>query len=93
MLASAYLIAAMLNTVYAVFDVNVWAAPANTILLLILWYVSKREHKKSQRGIDHAASAAASAAKAALDTARISKELGSIIRTHDLPLKAESRNG
>lgn len=73
----------------------VWATPVNTALLLAMATLGYAMNKRGKRveekvhdihtDVGHAATAAASAAEAAAAAARITKELGGIVRHVDPP--------
>lgn len=76
---------------------DLWAPAANTLLLIILAYTSKRERKVISEKVDsvhesvsHGAAAAASAATAAEASARIVKEIGGAMRSVNVPPAEES---
>lgn len=73
------------NMAIAVID-PVWAAPANTLLLVLLAILGRslsRTATDTHHAATNAASASASAAEAAAAAARITKELGGIARSVD----------
>lgn len=62
------------------------AVPVNTALLVLLALISRHNGRKldrNQQTTVHAANAAASAAETAADAARITKEIGGMMRTVD----------
>jgi hypothetical protein len=73
-------------------DLSALAAPINTGLLIVLWWLqTKRSRSMAERvkdvhtDVQHAAGAASSAAECAAVAARIAQELGGQARRVDLP--------
>lgn len=74
----------------------IWATPLNTLLLLVTVVIGAILNRKVNRvqdkqedmhqSIGHSAAASASAAEAAATAARITKELGGLVRTVDPPV-------
>lgn len=76
-----------------------WAGPANTALLIVLTLVTKRNTQKLKKVHEDvssaaaaglaAAEAAAHAAVASRDAARVSKDIGGMVRRNQIPPTSE----
>lgn len=110
LIAGGFIVAGVTNVTAAVASIgdhlDLWAPAANTLLLIVLAYVSRQEHKASRQerkaisekvdsvheSVSHGAAAAASAATAAEASARIVKEIGGAMRSVDVtPLEEKAR--